>query len=109
MRREGGFMEFDYRRVTALAVAALALTAARPAWAATRTVCPGCTFTRIQNAINASVAGDTVQVNSTYDSVAAGEVFPVQTLAVTGGALTITGQVDGSGNPTTKVKFRNGG
>jgi hypothetical protein len=41
--------------------------------------------------------------------VAAGEVFPVQTLAVTGGPLTIQGQVDGSGNPTTKVKFRNGG
>jgi hypothetical protein len=77
-----------------------------------KTVCAsGCGFTRIQDAINASAPGDRVLVKSTYDSIGSGEVFPIQTLAMKGqspaGTITIAGETDGSGNPTTKIKIRN--
>jgi ELWxxDGT repeat protein/parallel beta-helix repeat protein len=76
-----------------------------------KTACAsGCDFTRIQDAINAAGAGGSVLVKSTYDSTTAGEVFPIQTLAINqSGAIRITGETDSAGSLTTTVRFRNGG
>jgi hypothetical protein len=75
-----------------------------------KTVCAtGCDFARIQDAINASGPGGSVLVRSTYDSFTAGEVFPIQTLAINQtGAIAITGETDGGGNLITTVKTKSG-
>jgi hypothetical protein len=76
-----------------------------PADAVMRTVCPSlCNHTRIQAALNASTAsGDIVWIQSTYNAVAAGETFPLNTLQSPGN-LTIQGEgVDVNGNPTTTI------
>lgn len=83
---------------------AILVVAATSAPAATRTVCPaGCFSSRIQTAITASVAGDTIMVLSSYDAVTAGEVFPIQTLQVQNGPLTIVGEVNAVGAPATTI------
>ena len=74
--------------------------------AAVLTVCPSCQYTKIQDAINAAVAFDTVQIMSTYNSGTAGERFPV-TLTVTSD-IAIAGQVDSSGVPTTTIDISPG-
>ena len=91
------------------AVLALGVSLALPAGtadAAQRTVCPsGCNHTRIQAAINffANSSGpNTILVRSTYNAVAAGEVFPIFTLPVVDN-LTITGEVNGGGAPVTTI------
>lgn len=73
-----------------------------------KTVCPsGCDFTRIQDAVNAAPPGGSVLVRSTYDSIASGEVFPVHTQVINqAGSMTISGETDGAGNPTTTVKTK---
>ena len=71
------------------------------AHASTLNVCPGCQYTTIQAAINAANAHDTVQILSTYDSLSAGENFPVT--LTTASYVAITGEVDSNGNPTTTV------
>jgi hypothetical protein len=92
-------------------VGAILVALISPAAAATRTVCPaGCFSTAIQPAINASAAGDTVMVLATYDSIAAGEVFPIQTLALQPkGPLTIRGEVNASGVPVSTVRVPGNG
>ena len=73
-----------------------------------KTACAsGCDFTTIQAAINASAPGGSVLVKSTYDSLTAGEVFPIQTLSINQtGAIRVSGENDGSGNPITTVKTK---
>ena len=84
--------------------AGILVVVATPAAAATRTVCPvGCNHTRIQSAITASVAGDTIMVLANYNAVTAGEVFPIQTLQVQNGPLTIIGEVNAAGAPATTI------
>jgi hypothetical protein len=89
---------------TVIVFAATLLLSAAPASAVMRTVCPAlCNHTRIQDALNASGSGDFVWIQSTYNSVAAGETFPLNTLQVPSN-LTIQGEgVNSSGIPTTTI------
>jgi hypothetical protein len=128
---ENTLMRFSARSIGALAALFFVGAWAGGAEAATLTVCPSsCNYTKIQDAINFSTAGDTILVKSTYNSQNAPaivngqagnvEIFPVNTskyssqLPCTTGivpgfvcypdqAIHITGEVDGSGNPTTTI------
>jgi len=69
--------------------------------AATLTVGPGGQYTKIQDAIDAAQDFDTVTILDSYNSITAGETFPV-TVTIPHD-ITITGEVDANGIPLTTI------